>query len=176
MRLITLFEHQSRSFEDLKIRPDHKVWEVLDEINRKAGQELIRIEHKGIRAAEYAGVIRAGEITFQVLPKIDCGGSNSSLDTPAFEKAASSAVQNLLFMLSYAFDLNLSAQDLAQLDTRCSTWFEVLTRLFATDLHRQIQMGVPQNYIQRAETLAVIRGKWDLTLSASPPSIQPTYF
>jgi 5-methylcytosine-specific restriction enzyme subunit McrC len=162
MKSITLFEHEFRAFSDLPYKSEDQVWESLDAFNIHTGLELISIERKGIRANEYVGVIRVGDITFQVLPKIDNGGSNALPGSILYHHATSFAACNLLYMLSYAFDLDLTAQDLAHLDTGRTTWFEVLTRLFATGLHRQIQAGIAQNYISISETLPVLRGRWDI--------------
>jgi 5-methylcytosine-specific restriction enzyme subunit McrC len=106
------------------------------------------------------GLIRVDQIFFQVLPKIDQTAGN--YEGP--EEKASAAVLNLLFLLSYAYDLKLYQPDLAHLASRHANWYEFLTYLFASDLHRQIQLGFAQNYIFREENLPVIRGRWDLNL------------
>ena len=43
-----------------------------------------------------------------------------------------------------------------------SNWFEFLTRLFAIDLHDQIQLGLEQNYHLIEEDLPVMKGRWQI--------------
>ncbi len=69
-------------------------------------------------------------------------------------------MRNLLVMLSVACDLPLRAQDTAYLHTESGSWLEILTRLFALELHRQYKTGVPHEYIHIEDRLPVIRGRW----------------
>ena len=71
-----------------------------------------------------------------------------------------SAMRNLLVMLSVACDLPLRAQDHAHLHSESGDWLEILTRLFALELHRQFQAGLPHEYITIEDRLPVIRGRW----------------
>jgi 5-methylcytosine-specific restriction enzyme subunit McrC len=155
---ITLYEHQTRSYQEIGLPPDHPVFEQLDRINQQAKKEIINLGRKGIRANEMIGLVRVNQIIFQILPKIDQKAGEP--DGP--EGKANAAVLNLLFLLSYAYDLKLYQPDLAHLASRHANWYEILTYLFSSDLHRQIQLGFAQNYIFREENLSVIRGRWDL--------------
>lgn len=155
---ITFYEHQVRSYQEIGLPPDHPVFEQIDQINRQGKKEIITLGRKSIRANEMVGLVRVDQITFQILPKIDRGAGGP--DGPA--GMANTAVLNLLFLLSYAYDLKLYQPDLLHLASRHANWYEFLTYLFAADLHRQIQLGFAQNYIFREESLPVIRGRWDL--------------
>lgn len=153
MQTIFFYEHQYRSYAEIGLPPEHAVYEQLEQINRQAKKEILTLTRKGVRANEMVGVIQAGPVTFQILPKIDQPGTGQD---------AAAAVLNLLFLLSYAYDLKLHLPDLARLASRHANWYEFLTFLFASDLHRQVQRGFAHSYIQREEALPVIRGRWDL--------------
>jgi len=112
---ITLYEHQTRSYQEIGLSPDHPVLEQLDQINQQAKKEIITLGRTGIRANEMVGLIRVDQIIFQVLPKID--HTEGNFQGP--EGKANAAVLNLLFLLSYAYDLKLYQPDLAQLARAC---------------------------------------------------------
>src|SRR5512133_1822588 len=124
---ITLYEYQTRSYQEIGLAPDHPVFEQLDQINQQAKKEIITLGRKGIRANEMIGLIKVDQIIFQVLPKIDQTAGNYE----GSEGKASAAVLNLLFLLSYAYDLKLYQPDLAHLASRHANWYEFLTYLFA---------------------------------------------
>ena len=153
-QLVTLYEHHNYSYAEIKIPAEHIVFERLEQINLKSKKEILTLTRKGIRTNEMVGVLQVDEFTFQILPKID--------QPETGKEVANQAVLNLLFMLSYAHDLKLHLPDLAHLTSRHDNWYEVLTFLFASDLHRQVQSGFAQNYVQREEMQPVIRGRWDL--------------
>jgi len=140
MQTITLFEHQRRRYEDLDLAPDHPVIERLARLNNEQGAELVLLGRKSLKATQHVGVIHLGEITLQILPKIDydpAGDADSYEGTPSYVKAANSATRNLLYMLSYAYGLKIREQDAAPLARQPSNWFDLLTRLFARDLHKK---------------------------------------
>lgn len=165
MTVITLFEHQSCSYADLGWTMDNPVLAQLEQFNNAAGRELVRVGRRHLRATQHVGVMRLGGVTIQILPKIDydpAGNNDAALDSPPYASAVASATANLLYLLSYACDLELHEQEIAPLLARCSDWFELLTRLLATDLHRQLLAGVPRAYVQLEETIPLIRGRWQL--------------
>ena len=162
---ITLFEHQPRTYEEIGLSLDHPVIEQLDRLNAAAGCDLMILGRKTITATQQVGIIRAGNVTFEILPKIDydpLGQSDDPIDSQTYTHAAQSATRNLLFLLSYVFDLTIHEQEIAALAKQHASWLELLTRLFATDLHRQMQSGITHNYVRHEEILPVLRGRWNL--------------
>ena len=116
---------------------------------------------KTIKASQYVGLVRLGDTSLQILPKIAFQGDfDKPKHTQDYDDAVRSAVRNLLVMLSIACDLPLRAQDLAHLHRETGDWLEILTRLFALELHRQFQTGIPHAYITIEDRLPVIRGRW----------------
>ncbi len=156
MKLVSFYEHQYITYADMGILSSDQVWEALEKFLNSTDTAAFQIGRHGIKAAEYVGVIQVGDISFQILPKID--GSEVTSDKPSTK----SAVQNLLFFLTYAYDLQIKAQDVASMDSSKSSWFEILTRLFAGDLHHQIETGMPYSYLTEEGDLPVMRGRWDI--------------
>lgn len=162
---ITLFEHQERSYAELGWHRDHPALGQIEQLNETAGTELVRLGHRSLRATQFVGVMRLGNITLQILPKIDfdpSGDSDATLDSRPYQIAAHSATWNLLYLLSYAQNLQIKEQDIAPLLARRSNWFELLTRLLAMDLHRLMKRGVEHAYVTVEETSPVMRGRWQL--------------
>jgi 5-methylcytosine-specific restriction enzyme subunit McrC len=106
-----------------------------------------------LQARQYAGVVRLGHATVQILPKL------YRSDAPPTERAHD-ATRNLLHMLSYAGLVPLREHELAPLLQRNLDWFEILTYLFATHLAEEWQRGAPYAYQEREAELNVLRGKW----------------
>jgi 5-methylcytosine-specific restriction enzyme subunit McrC len=163
MPSIMLFEHQYRSFLELGINAGHPMLESLDQLNQNTGRELVVLLRKGIKATQFVGVMRVGDTTIQILPKIEFG-QDSDPDKPEdsqpHRNAALSATHNLLYLLSYTQQLRIHEQDIAALGKQKSEWLELLTHLLASDLHRLMQHGLVHNYIQVEECLPVMRGRW----------------
>jgi 5-methylcytosine-specific restriction enzyme subunit McrC len=163
MPTITLFEHQRRSYAELGWETYHPAVELLEGLNQASGVELIRLGHKHLQARQFVGVIRVGETTLQILPKIDFeGNSDDQADSKPYQAAIHSATWNLLYLLSYTQNLQIKEQDVAPLLSRRSDWFELLTRLLAMDLHRLMKRGPEHAYVIVEETLPVMRGRWQL--------------
>lgn len=159
---VTLFEHEAVSYDDLGVHADGQFVGDLERVNTALGEDLVRLGRKQLRATQFVGVIRTGSLTLQVLPKIDYEGS-SDLGGEALERAERSAAENLLRMLSYTRDLKVREQDVASLASRRSDWLEILTKLFARDLHAQMQRGMSRAYVRVEDTLPVMRGRWNVT-------------
>ena len=164
-QLITLFEQQSIPYQALGLETNDPLLEALDAINQKTGNEIIRIERKGLRTSQFVGVIKAGDYLIQILPKIDYGqdaGAEVVPGTAPYEKAAQYAARNFLHLLRYTEKLTLHNQSIASLSTSRSTWLEMLTRIFAIELLTQLQQGFNQDYVWREEYLQYVRGRWNI--------------
>src|SRR6266540_2076643 len=153
---ITLFEHQSRAYSEIGL--SERVLAELERLNALAGQEILRLGRKELRANSLVGVIRAGDVTIEILPKIDWTPSGSLQPTghgsspedpvpgqrkkrsaPASSEgaAADTATRNLLTMLAYAYNLPIHELENASLGIQTTSWIELLTRLFANGLYRE---------------------------------------
>ena len=165
-RAVTLFEHQFIPYDRLDetalnaskqaaARREQTLSEI-ERLNAAAGREILRLERKGLRAMSVVGVLRVGDLNLEILPKIDypIDDLNGQPET--------AAAQNLLTMLAYAYDLPLIEKVLAGVGTHKSGWFDLLTRLFVTQLHREVLSGLPQGYLTTRDSLPTLRGRWDV--------------
>jgi 5-methylcytosine-specific restriction enzyme subunit McrC len=160
--LLTFTEYSSKSIQsDLGWGLNDSRLDQLERINFQSGDTIFRVGRKAIKASQYVGLIRLRDTTLQILPKIASKGDFDKPEhTPEYQEAVRSAMHNLLVMLSVACDLPLRAQDAAQLHKETGDWLEILTRLFALELHRQFKAGLPHAYVTVEDRLPVIRGSW----------------
>lgn len=172
---ITFFEHETRAYRDLGWSTDAPVLTALEKLNAAANCEYMRVGRNRLTAGHFVGILRAGGETIQVLPKIDHGAgvSNADPSTPSYRAAAQSAAANLLHLLAYTHELEVREADVASLDVTRSTWFELLTRLFAQDLHRLAQQGFQHGYVGHEDNLGVLKGRWLLSrqLTRNPQTL-----
>lgn len=145
---LTLFEHERLDFP----------WEnrhmiTLERLNRSLGVELLRATtHRGrriLKANQYVGVVQLGHTTIQILPKIDYGADKTG-----------SATRNLLFLLEQVGRFPVRQHDIAPLLKRGQNWYEILTRLFATELRKQVRRGLYSHYQTVDDDLPTLKGKW----------------
>lgn len=128
----------------------------------KGADVLTATSHGGqrtLRAHQFAGTLRLGADTITILPKIDYGDGR-----------AESAARNLLYMLEQAGTLPPHRQSLAPLLRRGGDWFELLTRIFATELLAQWTRGPHRHYQLIEDTLPVLRGKLQVQRQARQPA------
>jgi 5-methylcytosine-specific restriction enzyme subunit McrC len=152
-RLLTLFEHESIPFDWTE-----RDWTLVDKMNTALQTDALRLGmkrgEKRIQAAQHVGVVRLGNRTIQILPKIYAHKS-------ADEKGkAKEATANLLRMLAYAGELPVREHELATLLRQTDDWFEILTRLFTTHLREEWQRGAHRTYQTLEDELPVLKGKW----------------
>lgn len=160
----TFFEHQKKTYDEIGWKPDDPRINQLEQLVLDAGIPIFTIGRHSIKAGQYVGVVRLASQTLQILPKIDYEGyfdASSSGDIRT--KSEQSATRNLLTMLSYTHNIQLQARSLTALRDQPSDWFELLTRLFASELHSQMLSGVEHQYVQCEDNLAVIRGRWQIS-------------
>ena len=114
-RPLTLFEHECQTFawtdRDLALLERLRISTETDVL-----RATIRYGKRAIQATQHVGVVRLGNRTIQVLPKI-----YQSRDTESEEIKIREATANLLRMLAYASELRIREHELAPL-MRQTAW------------------------------------------------------
>lgn len=140
---------------------------LIERLRRALGVEVIRaITRRGqreLQATQYVGVFRLGRRTVQVLPKMF-----RSED----EDKATKATRNLLYLLEYTGQLVVRETAVTQLMQNNLDWFEILTRLLASNLREQWQRGAYRSYQTVEDVLPVLKGKWQLLKQLRRPERQ----
>lgn len=165
MQTVTLFEHQQRTYTDLGWTADHPALAQIEHLNQETEGELLHLGYRYLKATQYVGVIRLDDVTIQILPKVDydpSGDADARYRSRPHQTAVQSATKNLLHMLSYTQGFNIREQDVVAMLEQRDDWFEILTRLLATNLHRLLKQGMEHDYITVEESRGTIRGRWQL--------------
>ena len=76
------------------------------------------------------------------------------------ENAGATNLDIFIFMLLYAYDVQLKNEDLQQGESAEDRLFEVFIRMFADGLLDELKRGVFKQYITLQENLRVLRGKY----------------
>lgn len=156
MPILTLFEYERKPYP----LTAHQL-ALLDQMQRRRSEPIIQpVYHAGtwhLRAGSHVGVVRLGAQTVQILPKI-----YRSAPTAAPELLAREATTNLLYMLAYAGMVQIRDDEVADLLSRESDWFELLTYLFARRLTTEWQHGPVRRYQTVEDELPLLKGKWRL--------------
>ena len=164
-QIITLFEHQALTYHGAagfprEPRQLNALLDTIERLNRACGQEILHLGRKELRAGSLVGVLRAGDTTFEILPKLDAPPPERNIAKNTADRRT--AIRGLLAMLNTAFDLPLYPMPAAGLDEVTAPWLELLTRMFANELILQAQSGLSQSYATREEPLPMLRGRWDI--------------
>lgn len=115
---------------------------------------------RGLKAAQVVGILQTPGAALEILPKID-GQENHSV-----RKA-------LVRMLAAAWDLDVTHDELATLETQHNDFLECFIRLFAERLLAAVRRGLPRRYLVHAEDLALLRGKLDVVRQLTHLSVRP---
>ncbi|VVB55601.1 McrBC 5-methylcytosine restriction system component [uncultured archaeon] len=158
-RTITLFEHQECTYKDLEDRKcgfqkDHQI--ILKRLYGDKKPKIFHFLDGALKATNLIGIVRIGDFSIEILPKIDITGKADAKDA----ESVYSARTNLLFLLRYAFDLKPYENDIAAMHKKPADWFEILTFLYAKNLQEALKRGIFRNYITHEENLGVLKGKW----------------
>lgn len=79
--------------------------------------------------------------------------------------AAEIPIQNLYYLLCYAWDRLPEAEEIDIAANDCHTLTELLARLLATGTQRLVKRGLDRDYLPHREDTAVPRGRMDMTAS-----------
>lgn len=168
-RLTTVFEHGYTEGFDWTERD----CATLERMRRATGVEIlrptVRAGRRELQAAEHVGVVRLGQQTVQILPKIYRSNAATA------SERADEATRNLLYLLAHAGRLPVREHELASLLRRGADWFEILTRLFATHLLEAWQRGAHRHYQPVEAELPVLKGKWLIAEQLRRPERRHTF-
>jgi len=128
----------------------------LEKLNET--QKFIEIYRNRLKALNYDGVVRVGNISLEVLPKFLEGDIDEIKPT---------IMSNLLVMLSYARRLSIKEVDIAKLDLR-NDFFEIFVYLFSKNLLNLLKVKQDRGYVRRSDELRFIREKIEVRKYGNP--------
>jgi len=135
-------------YENENIRTELESYDILKShiINNKFLHPYFEINFKGIKPKNYCGFLSIGNQNYFIIPKIT-NEDNKNLNT-------------FIYMLMYAYDINLKNENLMNAENKEHQIFELFIRLFSDALLDEFKKGVFKQYITMQENLKVLRGKY----------------
>ncbi|RYE27114.1 MAG: restriction endonuclease, partial [Sphingobacteriales bacterium] len=126
--------------------------------------EYFRILNKGIQFTNYVGVIQAGNLTIEVLPKMDRGVTtafNERIDdlTYAISNEKQKWHDVLLQMLKECRFLQVHKADYANLNLRSNSILEVYIELFLVQAEMLLHEGLLKKYSKKEGNQTVLKGQ-----------------
>lgn len=170
--IIRVSEFEKLYYDDEKpFRQKH--WEALcrylEGVNRKEEKriEYFRILSKGIQFTNFVGVIQAGNLTIEVLPKIDKGSTTAAnqaisdleMNEPETVKERAKWHGALLQMLKECRLLRVNHVDYAALNLRSNSILDIYLELFLAEAGSLLHEGLLKKYRNQEGNQTALKGQ-----------------
>lgn len=134
----------------------------------RGGGGVIEHGRNALRARGVVGILTAGDVSLEILPKIDVK-SGETLD---HQNAA--IRKRLVHMLAVALDLKIDLGVITDIAWQRETLLEILIRIFCNKLTEALRKGMPRRYVTCDEDLSVLRGQLDITRQFTRHAVDPS--
>lgn len=164
--IIRVAEFEKLYYDDSKpFKQKH--WEALCRYRDKAGTEYFNILNKGIQFTSYVGVIQAGNLTIEVLPKTDrhkTTAANCTVEQLEKTDATGAGIKRgwhdvLLQMLKECKLLQVQHVDYARLNLRSDSLLEIYIELFLNQTERLLHEGLVKKYRKEEGNRLAMKGQ-----------------
>ena len=179
--IVTLFEYTLKKFkegdQDFYDEKDDELIlrrETIEEFNKLSEkkddeEKIIELRWGEIRTLNYVGVIKAGDITIEILPKFLKKGEENELGD--INKLREKVAKNLLKMLEYTQALRIREIDYASLEKVEHDFFEIFVYLFAKSLLSFLKVKQNFEYVRKWEELRFVKGRIDFARYTNPAKL-----
>lgn len=151
-RLLQVFEHEMLRYPSERegVSFLEKDFQALVRFNEERQGKYFTVGHRGIRFAQYVGVLRVGDLTLEILPKADA-------DPPTAEnKRRWQGV--LLDMLRECRLLKLETGLMAPLQVSQHPILDVYLQAFVAEVERLVGQGLVKRYRSSESNLGTLKG------------------
>ena len=149
LRYISIFEHETlqtyENDEGRYITPEQL--EILYGFNDTHGSKYFTPVRKGVKFAQYVGVIQIGRVTIEILPKTD-----QSNDTHKWHNI-------LLQMLAQCKKIKKESVSEASLRKRENSLLDLYIEMYLDEVEKIIQSGFTKKYIRFQQQCTALKGK-----------------
>ncbi|MEI6950478.1 hypothetical protein V9K67_25065 [Paraflavisolibacter sp. H34] len=150
---LKVFEHEFLEIGTGDFQERH--WKALGAFNQKNGDKFLTLYPDGVKFKQYVGVIQAGNLTIEVLPKADKPGNHKKQE----EKERIKWHRALLQMLRECQLLKVEHPDLAQLQLQHHSTLEIYLSLFLEELQRLMHEGLIKKYRKEDGNQSALKGQ-----------------
>src|SRR5574341_1188046 len=135
-KTITLFEHRECKYKDLEdkygFRKNHQ--DILKKLYKNKKNKVFQFLEDSFKTTEQVGIVRTGDFSIEILPKIDKTSKASADD----KESVKSARTNLLFLLRYAFDLRPYENEIASMHKKPADCYVYAIVAYLKELYSKI--------------------------------------
>lgn len=151
MKSILFYEYETKKIDDLKIKDYQKKFlESLSE-SLVPNKSVFTFTSNTITASSIVGMVSFDNIQIEILPK---------LLRRRGEDDGNCIIKNLMFMLSYTNQLEISDSNISSMAKKFDSFLEAYISIFANRLIKQLRKyGSPKAYIEEEDNLETLRGK-----------------
>lgn len=150
--VLTVVEHNAISVvpscEGNNGKIEQKHANVLEKLESKLRLKAWSWGNKEVKFRHFCGVISLGNLSIEILPKIDDQKINTELSRTI-----------LIRMLTKARRLKLYEAGLAKIDIQKRNLLDVFILHFCEQLYAQLTQGMIRKYVKREKNLNVLRGR-----------------
>jgi 5-methylcytosine-specific restriction enzyme subunit McrC len=129
-----------------------------------AASNILYERNERLHASQMVGVIATSDCSLEILPKIDPEAADEEVETVR---------SRLVDMLDVALDLKLGAGEAAQIARNAPSLLDILIRVFAEHLLKQVRRGLPRAYIPCENDLPALRGTLDIRRQFTVNAVRP---
>ncbi|WP_457579568.1 McrC family protein [Ensifer adhaerens] len=134
----------------------------------RGGNGVLEHGRHALRARGVVGILAAGDVSLEILPKIDVApGETLDHQNAVIRK-------RLVHMLAVALDLKIDLGVITDLAWQRETLLEILIRIFCNKLTEALRKGMPRRYVTRDEDLSILRGQLDITRQFTRHAVNPS--
>ena len=151
MKTIKVFEYERLNIGEKGFSQKH--FDALAEFSEKQltakKETFFNLGHKNVKLKQFVGVLKVGDLTIEVLPKID---KYADEDTNLWQNV-------LLQMLIRSKTIPILPNNLAQLNAQKYTLFEAFIQLFLQEVERILADGLVKKYRSKEGNLNALKGR-----------------
>ncbi len=157
-KTLTLFEHEYTSRVGWTDSEAKRIFHLNKSLSKDVLLPTFRDGNRELKATEQVGVVRYGNKTVQILPKIY--NAHNQFASASRDETARQASENLLYLLAVSNRFPVRESEIAALASHNSNWFEILIHLFAKHLFEEWTRGAIHNYQIAEAEIGILKGKW----------------
>lgn len=136
----TIYEYEEISEKEYEKLKTH----IID---NSSLHKYFKLDWKTLKAKQYCGILNFDNQDFYILPKIANHNDEQNLNI-------------FIYMLMYAYNINLSNEQIASCQNQKHSILEVFVQMFASNLLNELKKGIYKEYITQQDNLPVLKGKY----------------
>lgn len=149
--VIQIFEHDKLTMHSEKLF-EKKHLKALITFNDNNDNKYFKVTRDGVKFTQYVGVIQAGNLTIEILPKADKNAASGETEKQLWHGV-------LLNMLQECKFLKIDHVDKARLNLRSNSLLEIYIQLFLAEVEQIVREGLIKKYRSTEENQLALKGR-----------------